>query len=62
MPTTIQISELTLQLLRRLKEETMSKNYDEVIQRFLKKKKSMFGAHPEMTSFTEEDEARLHEI
>ncbi len=62
MPTTIQVSELTVQLLRKLKKETKSKDYDEVIQSFLKKKRTMFGAHPEMTPFTAEDEAILHEV
>ncbi len=62
MPTTIQISDLTLQLLKKLKNEMKSKDYDEVIQRFLRKKKTMFGEHPEMTPFTEDDEARLHEV
>jgi len=49
-----------------LKEETGSKNFDDAIRKLSEKRvrvpKSMFGAHPEMTSFTEKDKIRLHEL
>ena len=58
---TIKIEKATLQLLEELREETNSKDFDEVIRKLTKKPKSMFGAHPEMSSFTEKDKIRFHE-
>jgi len=59
---TIKIEKATLQLLEELREKTNSKNFDEVIRKLTKKQKSMFGAHPEMSSFTEKDKIRFHEL
>ena len=61
---TIKIEESTLQLLKVLKEETDSKNFDDAIRKLSERRvpKSMFGAHPEMSSFTEKDKIRLHEL
>jgi predicted CopG family antitoxin len=61
---TIKIERSTLQLLEEMKEETKSKNFDEVIRKLTKRRlpKSMFGAHPEISSFTEKDEIRFHEL
>lgn len=61
---TIKIEKSTLQLLEELREETNSRNFDEVIRKLTKKKtpKSMFGAHPEISSFTEKNEILFHEL
>jgi len=63
---TIKIEESTLQLLKALKEETGSKNFDDAIRKISEKRvrvpKSMFGAHPEMSSFTEKDKIQFHEL
>ena len=56
---TIKVEKSTLQLLKALKEETGSKNFDEAIRKLagmtVQVPKSMFGAHPEISSFTEKD-------
>jgi predicted CopG family antitoxin len=61
---TITIEESTLQLLKALKEETSSKNFDDAIRKLagMKVSKSMFGVHPEMSSFTDKDRIRFHEL
>ncbi len=61
MNTTIQISDHTLHLLKELKKSFHMKTYDEVINKLVHKEVpiSMFGAHPEMKSFTQEDEAEF---
>ena len=61
---TIKIEESTLQLLKALKEETGSKNFDDAIRKLSERRvpKSMFGAHPKMSSFTEKDKIRFHEL
>ena len=63
---TIKIEESTLQLLKALKEETNSKNFDDAIRKLSETRvripKSMFGAHPEMSSFTENDKIRFHTL
>jgi metal-responsive CopG/Arc/MetJ family transcriptional regulator len=79
---TIKIEKATLQLLEELREETNSRNFDEVIRKLTKHfllekepvlrknsfdkaflaKKSFFGAHPEISSFTEKNEIRFHEL
>jgi len=53
-----------LQLLEEIREETKSKTFDEVIRELTKNRvpRSMFGAHPEMSSFTEKDEFWFHEL
>ncbi len=44
MTTTIQIQDQTLELLKKVKEETNSSSYDEAIKRIiLRKKESFFG-------------------
>ena len=52
---TIKIEESTLQLLKTLKEETGSKNFDDAIRKIagmrVRVPKSMFGTHPEMSSW-----------
>jgi len=60
----IKIEKTTLQLLEELREETKSKTFDEVIRQLTKNRvpRSMFGAHPEMSSFTEKDEFWFHEL
>jgi predicted CopG family antitoxin len=60
METTIQVKEPTLQILKKIKAELGLKTYDEVINRLIKKRKSMFGAHPQISEFKEEDEAEFH--
>lgn len=66
MPTTIQVRESTLQLLKEMKGEYEAKTYDTVINRLIELKNdipiSRFGAHPEMTEFTEEDEGEFHDL
>jgi predicted CopG family antitoxin len=62
MATTIQIREPTLQVLKKIKAELGLKTYDEVINRLIKRRRSMFGAHPGITEFKEEDEAEFHEV
>jgi hypothetical protein len=59
---TIKIEKAKLQLLEELREETNAKNFDEVIRKLTKKPQSMFGAHPEMSSFTEKDKIRFHTL
>ncbi|MDI6886948.1 MAG: hypothetical protein QMD22_11555 [archaeon] len=79
---TIKIEKSTLQLLEELREETNSRNFDEVIRKLTKHfllekepvlrknsfgkgfllKKSFFGAHPEISSFTEKNEILFHEL
>ncbi len=61
---TIKIEKSTLQLLEELREQTNSRTFDEVIRKLTKKKtpKSMFGAHPEISSFTEKNEIPFHEL
>ena len=58
----IKIEKTTLQLLEEIREETKSKTFDEVIKELTKNRvpRSMFGAHPEMSSFTEKDEFWFH--
>lgn len=47
MTTTIQIEDGTLEILKKIKEETKSESYNEIIKELIKKnmkmKKSMFG-------------------
>ena len=58
----IKIEKTTLQLLEEIREETKSKTFDEVIRELTKNRvpRSMFGAHPEMSSFTAKDEFCFH--
>lgn len=65
MPTTIQVGEKTLRLLRRIKEKFKAKTYDEAINRLISKKtdipRSMFGVHPDAPPFTEDDRFKAHD-
>lgn len=66
MATTVQVSEKTLQLLNRLKEETGLKSLDEVIKELVAERKklprSMFGSNPKLRPFSARDEAESHEL
>ncbi len=66
MPTTIQVRENTLQLLKEIKGEYNASSLDEVINNLIDLKrtipKTKFGAHPQMTEFTPEDEGEFHEL
>jgi len=66
MATTIQIQENTLQIMKKIKTDLNVNSYDEVIKKLIelrnKTPKSKFGAHPEMTEFTSEDESEFHEL
>lgn len=57
--TTIQLKLKTLKRLKKMKEDFGVKTYDEVLEKIMDEKfkvpKSLFGAHPWMTPFTEED-------
>ena len=66
VPTTVQVTEKTLQMLNKLKEEMKARSHDEVIKTLISERKriprSMFGANPKLKSFSEEDEAEFHEL
>jgi len=66
MPTTVQVSEKTLQMLNKLKEEMQAKSNDEVIKTLISERKniprSMFGFNPKLNSFSHKDEAEFHEL
>ncbi len=66
MVTTIQVKENTLQLMKNIKTDLKLDTYDEVINKLIELKrkipKSKFGAHPEMSQFTIEDESEFHDI
>lgn len=63
--TTVQVSEKTLQILNRLKEETGLKSLDEVIRELVAERKkmprSMFGSNPKLRPFSARDEAESHD-
>jgi len=64
--TTVEVKKNTLQALEELKAKLGTKSFDETIQELIRRvgqiPKSKFGAHPEMTAFTPEDEAKVHEL
>jgi uncharacterized protein YoxC len=66
MPTTVQVTEKTLQMLNKLKEEMKARSHDEVIKTLISEMKgiprSMFGANRKLRSFSKEDEAEFHEL
>jgi hypothetical protein len=66
MVTTIQVQESTLQLMKKIKNDLKVSTYDEVINKLMELKrkipKSKFGAHPEMSEFTIEDESEFHDL
>ena len=62
----MQVSERTLQLLNKLKQEEGLKSLDQVIRELVAERgkipKSMFGSNPKLRSFTAKDEAESHEL
>lgn len=66
VPTTVQVSEKTLQMLNKLKEEMGASSHDKVIKTLISERKriprSMFGANPKLKPFSKEDEAECHEL
>ena len=66
LTTTVQVSERTLQILNKLKQEEGLKSLDQVIRELVAERnkipKSMFGSNPRLRSFTAEDEAESHEL
>ena len=66
VPTTVQVSEKTLQMLNKLKAEMHARSHDEVIRMLILEKEgipsSMFGSNPRLRPFSTEDEAELHEL
>ena len=66
MPTTVQVSEKTLQMLNKLKEEMRARSHEEVIRTLISERKkipsSMFGSNPRLKPFSREDEAEFHEL
>mgnify|MGYP001577833928 CR=1 FL=1 len=66
MPTTIQVSETTKQLLDMLKEKKQVKTHDMLIQQLLQTEtkipKSMFGAMKGLKKWSKEDRFDFHEL
>jgi len=66
MTTTVQVSEKTLQMLNKLKEEMQAKSNDEVIKTLISERKkipkSMFGSNLKLNSFSRKDEGEFHEL
>ena len=66
MTTSVQVSERTLQLLNKLKQDKGLKSLDQVIRELVAERgkipKSMFGSNPKLRSFTAKDEAEAHEL
>ena len=64
--TTVHVETSTLQMLKSLKEEMRVDSIDDTIRILIVQSKkipeSMFGSHPKMTSFREEDRAEFHEL
>lgn len=66
LTTTVQVSEKTLQLLNKLKEEIGVRSLDHVIMDLISERKkiprSMFGSNPKLRPFTAREEAESHEL
>lgn len=66
MATTVQVSDKTLQILNKLKNETGLKSHDEVIRELIAERRklprSMFGSNPKLRPFSPRDEAESHEL
>ncbi len=64
MPTTIQVSETTKQLLEIAKKNKQAPSYDQVIEELLKKDlkvpNSMFGANPGLSWSKKENRMKFH--
>jgi predicted CopG family antitoxin len=60
------VSDKTLQILNKLKDETGLKSHDEVIRELIAERrklpKSMFGSNPKLRPFSARDEAESHEL
>ena len=66
MATSVQVSKLTHQQLKKLKQKFRMRSYDEVIKRLIIKEEkiptSMFGSGRRLGPFTQEEEAEFHEL
>jgi len=66
MPTTVQVSEKTLQMLNELKKEMKARSHDEVIKSLITKRKripdSMFGSNRRLKPFSRAEEGESHEL
>jgi hypothetical protein len=66
MPTTVQVDEVTLQMLNKIKKETKARSHDEVIKTLIidrnKISSSMFGSNPKLKPFSKKDEAEFHDL
>ena len=66
MATTVQVSDKTLQILNKLKNETGLKSHDEVIRELIAERrklpKSMFCSNPKLRPFSARDETESHEL
>ncbi len=66
LTTCVQVSDRTLQLLNKLKQETGLKSLDQVIRELVAERggipKSVFGSNPKLRSFTAKDKAESHKL
>jgi predicted CopG family antitoxin len=66
VPTTVQVSEKTLQMLNELKKEMKARSHNEVIMSLISKRKripnSMFGSNRRLKPFSRADEGEGHEL
>ncbi len=66
MTSSVQVSERTLQLLNKLKQEEGLRSHDQVIRRLVSERRkipwSMFGSNPRLRSFRAKDEAESHKL
>jgi len=62
----VQISERTLQLLNKMKQEEGLRSHEKMIMELISERRkiprSMFGSNPRLRSFTAKDEAESHEL
>ena len=60
-----EIDEKVVRFFVQMKQKYKAKSMDETIRKLIEAEnlpESLFGAHPEMTSFSTADEAETHEI
>jgi hypothetical protein len=66
MATMVQASEKTLRILNKLKKEMRAKSKDDIIKALISERKktpeSMFGANPNLNSYTQKDKTEFHEL
>ncbi|MDG6939872.1 MAG: hypothetical protein JRN39_05685 [Nitrososphaerota archaeon] len=66
MSTTVELKRNTARRLEELKKKYHAKSMDETVKRLISKAEnipeSMFGSHPQMKPFEQEDEAGSHEL